>query len=57
MSRSPNEAQEEPLDLERLIIDSDYRQEVMLRLKAESVARRTERAASRANTAPSSRKD
>jgi hypothetical protein len=57
MSRSPNEAQEEPLDLERLLIDSDYRQEVMLRLKAESLARRSERAASRANRPQTSRKD
>ena len=45
MSRSPKEAPEEPLDLERLIIDTDYRQEVMLRLKAELVARREERRA------------
>jgi hypothetical protein len=57
MSRSPNEAPEEPVDLERLVIDRDYRQEVMLRLKAESLARRVGRVASRANKAPSSRKD
>jgi len=57
MSRSPNEAPEEPVDLERLVIDTDYRQEVMLRLKAESLGRRAERAGSRANRAPISRKD
>jgi hypothetical protein len=57
MSRSPNEAPEEGLDLERLVIDADYRQEVMLRLKAESLARRSERAASRATKPPTSRKD
>ncbi len=57
MSRSPNEAPEEPLDLERLVIDSDYRQEVMLRLKAESLAHRAERVASRSSRFPASRKD
>jgi hypothetical protein len=57
MSRSPDEAQEEPLDLERLVIDTDYRQEVMLRLKAESLARRARRAAARAIKPPTSRKD
>ncbi len=56
MSRSPNEAPE-PVDLERLVIDTDYRQEVMLRLKAETLARRAGRIASRANRAPISRKD
>jgi len=57
MSRSPNETPDEPLDLERLVIDTDYRQEVMLRLKTESLARRAERVASRANRTPSTRKD
>ncbi len=57
MSRSPKEAQEEPLDLERLVIDSDYRQEVMLRLRAESLARRAKRLAERAGKPPTSRKD
>ena len=57
MSRSPNEAQEEPLDLERLVIDTDYRQEVMLRLKAESLARRARRTAHSAIKPPTSRKD
>jgi len=57
MSRLPNEAQEEPLDLERLVIDSDYRQEVMLRLKAESLGRRAQRAASRATKPVTTRKD
>ena len=57
MSRSPNEAPEEPVDLERLVIDTDYRQEVMLRLKAESLGRHAERAGSRANRTPTSRKD
>ena len=57
MSRSPNEAPEEPVDLERLIIDTDYRQEVMLRLKAQSVARRAERVASPVNRTPTARKD
>ena len=57
MSRTPKDGPEEPLDLERLVIDTDYRQEVMLRLKAESLARRAERAASRAGKLPTSRKD
>jgi hypothetical protein len=57
MSRSPKEAPEEPLDLERLVIDSDYRQEVMLRLKAEPLARRAERAATRASKRSTARKD
>ena len=57
MSRSPKEAQEEPLDLERLVIDSDYRQEVMVRLKAESGARRTERGSTRTSRLPTARKD
>jgi hypothetical protein len=57
MSRSPEEAQEEPLDLERLVIDTDYRQEVMLRLKADSLARRAERVAARASKHPTARKD
>ena len=57
MSRTPKEEPEEPLDLERLVIDTDYRQEVMLRLKAESLARRAERAAGRAGKLPTSRKD
>ena len=57
MSRSPNEAPEEPLDLERLVIDSDYRQEVMLRLKAESLARRARHLAARTRKPPTSRKD
>ena len=57
MSRSPKEAQEEALDLERLVIDSDYRQEVMLRLKAESIARRAKRLAARASKPPLTRKD
>jgi hypothetical protein len=57
MSRSPNETPEEALDLERLVIDVDYRQEVMLRLKAESLARRAKRLAARANRRPTSRQD
>jgi hypothetical protein len=57
MSRSPNEAPEEPVDLERLVIDSDYRQEVMLRLRAESVARRTQRTAGRSDEHRTARKD
>lgn len=57
MSRSPNEAPEEPVDLERLVIDRDYRQEVMLLLKAETLARRAGRVAARASKAPTSRKD
>ena len=57
MSRSPKEAQEEALDLERLVIDSDYRQEVMLRLKEESLARRAERAGHNTFRLPTARKD
>lgn len=57
MSRSPNEAPEEPLDLERLVIDADYRQEVMLRLKAESLARRARRLAARARKPLVTRED
>jgi len=57
MSRSPQEAPEEDLDLERLVIDVDYRQEVMLRLKAESLARRAQRLAERANKPRLTRKD
>ena len=57
MSRSPNEAPEEPVDLERLVIDSDYRQEVMLRLRTESVARRTQRTAGRSDKQSTARKD
>ncbi len=57
MSHSPDEAPEEGLDLERLVIDVDYRQEVMLRLKAESPRRRAPRAAQRASKAPLTRKD
>ena len=57
MSRSPNEVLEEPLDLERLVIDTDYRQEVMLRLKAESLARRAQRAPGQLQKLPASRKD
>lgn len=56
MSRSPKEAQEE-LDLERLLIDSDYRHEVMVRLKAESDARRAERASTHTSRLPATRKD
>jgi hypothetical protein len=57
MSHSPDEAAEEGLDLERLVIDADYRQEVMLRLKTESLGRRAARAAQPANKAPLTRKD
>ncbi len=57
MSRSPNEAPEEPLDLERLVIDSDYCREVMLRLRADSLSRRAQRAAGWSNRPPTSRKD
>lgn len=57
MSRSPKEAPEEALDLERLVIDSDYRQEVMLRLKAESLARRAGRPGTQTSRISSSRKD
>jgi len=56
MSRAPTEAPEEDLDLERVVIDVDYRQEVMLRLKAESLARRARRLAERASK-PLTRKD
>jgi hypothetical protein len=57
MSRSPKEAPEDALDLERVVIDPDYRQEVMLRLKAESLARRAQRPAAPATKVPTSRKD
>jgi hypothetical protein len=57
MSRSPDEAPDEPVDLERLVIDSDYRQEVTLRLRAESLARRTRRVAGRSDKLSSARKD
>ena len=57
MTRSPQEAPEEDLDLERLVIDIDYRQEVMLRLKAESLERRAQRLAERANKPRLTRKD
>jgi hypothetical protein len=57
MSRLPNEAREEPIDLERLVIDTDYRQEVMLRLKAESLVRRAQRLAVSASKPPIPRKD
>jgi hypothetical protein len=57
MSRLPNEAPEEPLDLERLVIDTDYRHEVMLRLKPESVARRAQRVAASVSKPPTPRKD
>jgi hypothetical protein len=57
MSHSPKDAPEEALDLERLVIDVDYRQEVMLRLKAESLARRARRLAERASKPPLTRKD
>jgi hypothetical protein len=57
MSRSPTEAPEDTLDLERLVIDPDYRQEVIPRLKAESLARRADRLALRAKKAPTSRQD
>jgi len=57
MSRSPEEAPEEALDLERLVIDVDYRQEVMLRLKAESLGRRAKRLDERAGKPPVIRKD
>ena len=57
MSRSPKEAPEEPLDLERLVIDTDYREEVMLRLKAASPVRRSARALNPASRHPTSRKD
>ena len=57
MSHSPDEAPEEGLDLERLVIDADYRQEVMLRLKADSLERRAMRAAQPENKAPLTRKD
>ena len=57
MSRSPKKAPEDALDLERVVIDPDYRQEVMLRLKAESLARRAQRPATPASKAAASRKD
>jgi hypothetical protein len=57
MSRSPTDAYEEPLDLERVVIDVDYRHEVMLRLKAESLARRAQRLAERAKKPSATRKD
>jgi hypothetical protein len=52
MSRSPDEAHEEPLDLERLVIDADYGEEVMLRLKDECLARRAQRLAAPACKRP-----
>jgi hypothetical protein len=57
MSRSRTDAPEEPLDLERVVIDVDYRHEVMLRLKAESLARRAQRLAERAKKPSATRKD
>ena len=57
MTRPTTDAPEDALDLERLVIDVDYRQEVMLRLKAQSLARRAQRLATRANKAPTSRQD
>jgi hypothetical protein len=57
MSHSPKDAPEEALDLERVVIDVDYRQEVMLRLKAESLARRARRLSERASKPPLTRKD
>jgi len=57
MSHSPDGAPEEGLDLERLVIDVDYRREVMLRLKTEWFGRRAARAAQRARKAPLTRKD
>ena len=57
MSHSPDEAPEEGLDLERLVIDADYRHEVMPRLKMDSLERRAMRAAQRASKAPLSHKD
>jgi hypothetical protein len=57
MSHSPKDAPEEALDLERVVIDVDYRQEVMLRLKAESLARRARRLVERASKPPLTRED
>jgi len=35
MSRSREDADDEPIDLDRVVIDSDYRRAVMRRLRAE----------------------
>ena len=47
----------EPIDLDRLAIDSDYRRDVMLRLKAEAQDGKGEHPASRAHTRSNSRRD
>ena len=35
MTRSPEDAEEQPIDLDRVVVDSDYRRAVMQRLRAE----------------------
>jgi len=37
MSRSREDAEDEPIDFDRVVIDSDYRRAVMRRLRAERV--------------------
>ncbi|HYC12675.1 MAG TPA: hypothetical protein VEC75_00400 [Stellaceae bacterium] len=34
MTRSPEDAEEQPIDLDRVVVDSDYRRAVMQRLRA-----------------------
>jgi len=60
MSGSTNERTREAtdqIDLDRLAVDSDYRREVMLRLKAEDQIRDAKRRAASARKPPNSRKD
>ena len=60
MSGSSNERTREtaePIDLDRLAIDSDYRRDVMLRLKAEAQSGKADRPASRARTRSNPRRD
>jgi hypothetical protein len=47
----------DPIDLDRLAVDSDYRRDVMLRLKAEAQGANAEHPASRARTRSNSRRD
>ena len=60
MSGSSNERTREStgqIDLDRLAIDSDYRREVMLRLKAEDQIQDAKRRAASARKPSNSRKD
>jgi hypothetical protein len=60
MSGSSNErAREtaEPIDLDRLAVDSDYRRDVMLRLKAEAQGAYAVRPAPSARARSNSRRD